>query len=56
MTDELLLLRELLEKYCAGGNADVPLHDAEALLRRVAAVLERLSVLPAPDDVGMPRA
>jgi hypothetical protein len=47
--DELLLLRELLDKFCAGGEADIALHEAEAMLRRLDSALERLKILPSAD-------
>ena len=48
-TGELILLHHLLDQFCTGAYADVSVLEAEALLRRVAATLERLRVTPPVD-------
>ncbi len=48
-TGELILLRHLLDQFCTGAHADISVVEAEALLRRLAAALERLTVTPPAD-------
>ena len=48
-TGELILLRHLLDQFCTGAHADISVVEAEELLRRVAAALERLTVAPPVD-------
>ena len=48
-TGELILLRHLLDHFCTGAHADISVAEAEALLRRLAATLERLTVTPPVD-------
>jgi hypothetical protein len=48
-TGELILLRHLLDQFCTGAHADISVVEAEALLRRLAAAVERLTVTPPVD-------
>ena len=47
--DELVLLRDVLRQHCNGGTADVPLYEAEALLRSLETALDRLGIVPSAD-------
>lgn len=47
--DELVLLRDLLRQHCIGGTADIPLYEAETLLRSLDTALDRLGIVPPAD-------
>ena len=47
--DELVLLRDLLRQHCIGATAEVPIYEAEALLRSLDTTLDRLGIVPPAD-------